>query len=283
MRQFTLVERKLENRSVGSVSPFYVRKLGFSLFAFICLISFGYFFYDSLYPRLKNKITPWTEPVVSIFSETIHSFNVALEKFHFPLASPYATQSSNAETEKLQHLARHLKAENMALREMLNTIPEPEIEFVTSRILVRAPQGLYQNLITLQGGKEKGFKIGQLVLDKKAVIGRIISVSDHTSEALLLNDLQSKIPVFIEPLGAKAIMVGTNHRYLKLMYIADDAKINVGDKVLTSADAEFVPQGYLIGKIVSIQNNTILVETQGRLDKALEFVHILTNTMTNSK
>ena len=57
-----------------------------------------------------------------------------------------------------------------------------------------------------------GVKPGQAVVDARGMIGRIYLAGDHTSWVILLTDLNSRIPVTIEPGNAQAIMVGDNTR-----------------------------------------------------------------------
>ena len=52
----------------------------------------------------------------------------------------------------------------------------------------------------------KNIKNGMAVLDGKNFIGRIVDVNFFSSRVLLVSDLNSKIPVVIEPSGAHAIL-----------------------------------------------------------------------------
>ena len=65
-------------------------------------------------------------------------------------------------------------------------------------------------------------------------IGRIVDVNFFSSRVLLISDLNSKIPVLIEPQGYQAIMSGNGSDTPSLDYLPDNHKIKDGDKVYTS-------------------------------------------------
>ena len=57
------------------------------------------------------------------------------------------------------------------------------------------------------------------VLDGEFLVGKVVEVNYLTSRILLLSDLNSKIPVSIEPGGVQSILSGTGGDYGKLQYI----------------------------------------------------------------
>ena len=57
------------------------------------------------------------------------------------------------------------------------------------------------------------------VLHKNSMIGRIVEVNYLSSRVLLVNDLNSKIPVKIQPSGEKAIMSGEGNNLASLDFL----------------------------------------------------------------
>ena len=57
------------------------------------------------------------------------------------------------------------------------------------------------------------------VLNKNNMIGRVVEVNYLSSRVLLISDLNSKIPVKIEPSGESAIMTGSGDSLAKLNYL----------------------------------------------------------------
>ena len=94
------------------------------------------------------------------------------------------------------------------------------------------------------------------VLDENYLVGKIVEVNYSTSRALLISDLNSKIPVIIEPSGANAILSGQGHNdYAVLEYLPKLKKIKKGDIVYTSGVDDIIPQAIPIGKVIEKEEN----------------------------
>ncbi len=73
--------------------------------------------------------------------------------------------------------------------------------------------------VILNKGFNSGLKKGMPVLDGPYFVGRITEVNYLSSRALLINDLNSKISVLIEPMGYQAIMSGTGDKPALLEFL----------------------------------------------------------------
>ena len=87
------------------------------------------------------------------------------------------------------------------------------------------------------------------VLDQQYLIGKVVEVNYLTSRILLLSDLNSKIPVSIEPGGLQGIVSGTGERYGVLQYLKERYKIDNNSIVYTSGSGGLFKAGIPIGKI----------------------------------
>ena len=117
-------------------------------------------------------------------------------------------------------------------------------------------QSPYLKSVIINKGFNHGIKLGLAVKEKSYFVGKIINVNFLTSRILLISDLNSKIPVIIEPTGANAIMSGQGqNNYAELEYLPKLKKIKEGDIVYTSGVDGIIPQAIPIGKVVEIDNN----------------------------
>ena len=117
-------------------------------------------------------------------------------------------------------------------------------------------QSPYLNSIIINKGFKHGIKLGSAVKEKYYFVGKIINVNFLTSRILLATDLNSKIPVIIEPTGANAIMSGQGqNNYAGLEYLPKIIKIKEGDIVYTSGVDGIIPQAIPIGKIIEKDEN----------------------------
>ena len=109
--------------------------------------------------------------------------------------------------------------------------------------------------IIINKGSKHGVNLGAVVKDKEYLIGKIVEVNYSTSRVLLLSDINSKIPVLIEPQGLLSILSGTGNKegviqYSKVENIIEDTSI-----VYTSGVGGLFKAGIPVGKI--IKSNTI--------------------------
>jgi len=117
-------------------------------------------------------------------------------------------------------------------------------------------QSPYLKSVIINKGFKHGVSLGLAVKEKSYFVGKITNVNFLTSRILLASDLNSKIPVIIEPTGANAIMSGQGHNnYAELEYLPKLKKIKKGDIVYSSGVDGIIPEAIPIGKVVEIDEN----------------------------
>ena len=168
-------------------------------------------------------------------------------------------KAENARLKEWYQTALLLKAENQSLKDLLNVIPEPEQSYISTRVIGDSGSSYVRSLL-IQAGKEDGVVEGQAVMGSQGMIGRIIEVGNRASRILLLNDINSHIPVTIEGTNQKAILAGTNDDLLMLDHLPSDTLIEEGARVVTSSHGGMFPQGLPIGKVVKTDSGEIAVE-----------------------
>ena len=104
-------------------------------------------------------------------------------------------------------------------------------------------------------GSKHGAILGMAVLDREYLVGKIVEVNFTTSRALLLSDLNSKIPVDILPNNIQSILSGTGEEIGKIQYIKEELLIEDGNEVFTSGAGGIFKPGIPIGKIEKRQLN----------------------------
>ena len=91
-------------------------------------------------------------------------------------------------------------------------------------------------------------------LDRSYMIGKVVETNYMSSRILLISDLNSKIPVIVEPNGTKAILNGSGQNYGMLEYLPKIELIETGNVVYTSgSDGIFLP-GIPIGNVIKIDD-----------------------------
>jgi rod shape-determining protein MreC len=180
-----------------------------------------------------------------------------------------------AENEKLrrwQSVALALDAENQRMKASLRWIPDPDVSFVTARVVADAG-GVYAKAVLLSVGPNHGIRKGEIAVDERGLVGRITEVGSRTARVLLLTDLNSRIPVILETSRAHAILAGTNGTRPRLQYWPEGVVPLEGERIVTSAEANAFPANLPIGTVRYTNSGAPEVEPVAMLQK-LEVVRI---------
>ena len=119
-------------------------------------------------------------------------------------------------------------------------------------------QSPYLNSLIVNIGTNKNIKKGMAVLDGKNFIGRIVDVNFFSSRILLISDLNSKIPVILQPSGSHAILSGHGINLPSLEYLPKNNLVKDGDKIYTSGKEGIFTPGIPIG-VTQIEKNNVKV------------------------
>ncbi|MBE6448285.1 MAG: rod shape-determining protein MreC [Alphaproteobacteria bacterium] len=167
---------------------------------------------------------------------------------------------------------RSLEVENKLMADLLNYVTPPESTFVTARVIAEEGDAFSHSMIAYTG--DENVKKGQVALADKGVVGRVDKVANNYVKVILVTDINSKIPVMVEDTRVRGILSGDNSTMPKLVFIPLDAKINIGDRIVTSGVAGVFPAGLPIGKVVSVSKTEIAVKPFSSLEQ-LEYIKLV--------
>ena len=112
-------------------------------------------------------------------------------------------------------------------------------------------QSPFLRSIIINKGSKNNIKLGMVILDEGYLVGKIVEVNFFTSRVLLISDINSKIPVSLQPGDIQGIMSGKDKREGVLQYVKDKnlPGINEEMQVLTSGAGGVFKSGIPIGVI----------------------------------
>jgi len=108
--------------------------------------------------------------------------------------------------------------------------------------------------IILNKGSKDNVKIGMAIVDRSYLVGKIIEVNYTNSRALLVSDLNSKIPVLLEPIDIHAVLSGTGKNHGVIEYTKNEYKEKLNSNeiiVYTSGYGGLFKPGLPVGKIIT--------------------------------
>ena len=154
-----------------------------------------------------------------------------------------------AELKKQRLSKSYLETENKQLQEVVQLDKKSGFTTVGAKIILDK-NSPYLNSVIINKGSNRGIKLGMPVLSKGHLIGKIVEVNFMSSRILLLNDLNSRIPVVISPNGNQAILSGIGKLKPSLEYLPENFKLGEENTVYTSGKDGVLFSGISVGKAV---------------------------------
>jgi rod shape-determining protein MreC len=115
-----------------------------------------------------------------------------------------------------------------------------------------------------------------VVKDKEYLIGKIIEVNYTTSRVLLLSDINSKIPILIEPQGLLSILSGSGEKDGVIQYSKVKNIIKETSIAYTSGVGNLFKAGIPVGKITKNDTTSLNAKVEFFSDfSQLKFVEVL--------
>lgn len=138
-------------------------------------------------------------------------------------------------------LNEQLQQENENLRGLLQMQSRIKIRSTAAEILFAA-RDPFSRKVVLDKGSTQDIEPGSPVVDQQGVVGQVTRVYPLNSEVTLLSDKDQAVPVMVERSGLRAVMFGTGNGLMELRYLAANADIRPGDRILTSGlDGVYIP------------------------------------------
>ena len=204
-----------------------------------------------------NEIIYRSSYIVSKPENYIEKLNFKI-KNHLNIKENLEDVKSELENLKQEKITNtFLKSENEKLRNLINeNINSDEI---LAKVLIDRESPFLKSIILNKGTKDN-VKMGMAVIDGVYLVGQIIEVNYSNSRALLLSDLNSKIPSVLVPQNIQAVVSGTGKDYGIIEHTKDDIDedLNKIDSIIyTSGLGGLFKPGIPIGRIYKDSENKI--------------------------
>ncbi|AIL13060.1 hypothetical protein IM40_05330 [Candidatus Paracaedimonas acanthamoebae] len=264
----------VSRRSQAKVRLFF-SKVRLILFLLIAFIIFSFSLNNERFLSIRAVIFDHTSIMTKFIISPIHSI-VGIKKWiDSYLRAHHKNERLEAKLKQMEEWAlkaHALALENQQLRQLLKISPDPQISYITAPVLgvVHAP---YTKTIVLGAGSKKGIKLRQPVVIGQHIVGRIVEVSEQASRVLLIQDVNSHIPVILEKSKVQGIASGDGESHLIIKFFEMEAKAKIGELIFTSGVGGVYPKGYLIGQVAYQKGEAVRVKSLIQLNE-LEYVHV---------
>tara|TARA_B110000046_G_scaffold177536_1_gene204449 strand:+ start:393 stop:1622 length:1230 start_codon:yes stop_codon:yes gene_type:complete len=267
----------------GTQQKFSLLSLVLFSIIFLILGSFNFKIID--FNRILIKeIIYYSSFVVNVPENFIKkSFNKASN--HFDHYNNYLVTKGELEELKNKDLEKKiLTFENVELKKLIDDYFIEDRQ-AYAKVLIDKESPFLRSIV-INKGSRNGVKTGMTVYDEIYLVGKIVEVNFLTSRVLLISDINSKVPITIQPLNLQGIMNGLDHSRGELQYTNKIKSITDSSQKLiavTSGIGGIFKGGVPIGEIdmTDISDNKKLIVNFFRDFSQLKYVKISSHIKEN--
>ena len=229
-----------------------------------------------LFEKLRAGVVDFVAPIMNAMARPAATVADTIEGINELGRLREENARLRAQTERLLHwqaAGLRLAHENDRLRQLMRFAPEPGVEHIGARV-VGDSGGVFVRSVIVVAGARDGVAKGQAAVTGDGLIGRVVAAGDRSARVLLLTDLNSRIPVMFEETRERAILAGDNTASPKIAFLRQNARVNTGDRIVTSGHGGVLPPGLPVGMVTSVAGEAVQVRPFAELDR-LEFVRVI--------
>ena len=147
------------------------------------------------------------------------------------------------------------QAETAQLRRLIGAADRLPLKATPAEILYNG-RDPYSRKVVIDKGSQNGVAAGAPVVDEYGVIGQVTRAHALLAEVTLLTDKEQAIPVQVVRNGLRAVAFGAGASgMLELRFMAANAEIQNGDKLVTSGIDGTYPPGLPVATVARVERD----------------------------
>jgi len=234
------------------------------LVSVLLLLSSLYSAQASVFKKAREGVMDVASPVLSLFSGPVSYVNGvfgSVGDYFNVMEQNKALRSENAELRQWMNEALELPETIATFEALQGSVAPPEAQPISAFVIGESNDAFARSMI-VNAGRANNVEVGQAVIDEKGLVGRIVEAGGGASRVLLLTDIQSRIPVYVEGADVEGILVGNTRTQPVISFTAgaDDLETEPGQRVLTSGAGGALPRGLPVGVVTGESRGDITVD-----------------------
>lgn len=147
------------------------------------------------------------------------------------------------------------RAEAAQLRRLVGAAERLPVQSTPAEILYNG-RDPYARKVVIDRGAQHGLKLGSPVVDQSGVLGQVTRVHAMVAEVTLVTDKDQAIPVQVLRNGLRAVAFGGGASgMLELRFMAANAEIQNGDRLVTSGIDGTYPPGLPVASVAKVERD----------------------------
>jgi rod shape-determining protein MreC len=139
------------------------------------------------------------------------------------------------------------------LERLLGLKQELQVQTVAAGVIGTVANIEYRG-VTIDKGSTDGVGSNMAVIAPTGVVGRVVTSTRHAAKVQLLIDRNAAAGALVERSRAQGVVVGAGEELVRMDFVAATADVKVGDVVVTSGIDGIYPKGFVVGKVVQVNN-----------------------------
>ncbi|WP_319422390.1 rod shape-determining protein MreC [Pleurocapsa sp. FMAR1] len=179
-----------------------------------------------------------------------------VSEIYYFMVSPFQSQKqltledrlTNARILELEQRETELEQQNKQLKQLLNYSSTQTTKTISAPVISRSRDRWWEQ-VTLGKGSQDNIKPGFVVSGIGGLVGRVTSVTPHTSKVLLISDDTSRVGAVISRSRQLGYVQGEKASSVVMHFFEEVIDIKPGDQIVTSNLSKLYPPGLPIGKV----------------------------------
>ena len=250
---------------------------------FLILGSFNFKSVDYLKITLKDIV--YRVSFIASVPENFIKKNYSIINNHLNLYDQNKKNILEIESLQLKDLTKKIiTLENIKYKKLIDDY-FIKVNETYAKVLIDKQSPFLRSVIINKGSKNN-IKLGMIALDQNYLVGKVVEVNYLTSRVLLVSDINSKIPVSLQPGDIQAIMSGRSKTQGILQYVKSKSlenQVRMFDVITSGAGGVFI-SGIPIGKIKNdkgVSDNTNKMVDFYKDFSQLKYVKIVSYSKAN--
>lgn len=223
------------------------------LVSVLLLLSSLYSAQASVFQKAREGVMDAASPVLSLFAGPVAYINGvagSISDYFNVMKQNKALRQENAELRQWMNEALELRETIATFEALEGFIAPPEAQPISAFVIGESNDAFARSMI-VNAGRANNVEVGQAVIGESGLVGRIVEAGSDASRVLLLTDIQSRVPVYIEGAGVEGILVGNTRSDPVISFLASADRVQAapGQRVLTSGAGGALPRGLPVGVV----------------------------------
>ena len=193
-----------------------------------------------------------------------------LSEIYYFVVSPFESQKqitieerlTTARILELEQRVIELEQQNQQLKQLLDYAEARSPATITAPVIGRS-RDRWWNKVTLGKGSQENIQPGYVVMGIGGLVGRVVRVTPHTSQVLLISDTTNRVGAIVSRNRRLGYIKGKGSSTVVMHFFDRINNIKPGDKVVTSTLSKLYPPGLPLGRVIQGQlDNTLEVEVE---------------------